>query len=424
MATVGGNLLQRTRCPYFSQRGACLQQARTWFRMWRAFRRESSGGLIRRKQVVRRDPRLGFGGGADGIGCRGRGLRSGLERGAFRCSISTGCPPRRRRRETNLAAGELITGIHVSNASRFAARSTYLKVRDRASFEFAVVSVAAVLRVENGMIVEAKLAAAGSRRCRGGLRAARRHSSAAHRIRKPSLPPAIWPSRTPGRSPTTASRSELLRMPSSAPCKPLEAGHEHRFRSSLRAALKVTGSAVFEAEVPAAGLLHAALVEAPISCGDVLSVDATHAARCRLRRDGSPRGSGSAAALSANRLDPGARHSLCRPARCAHCRKHIARGEVGGTRGQDRHAGTTGSDGAGASARPVISAGHGRTLPARADAGTPPRHWPKPTSSSAISTRLPSTTIIQWNACGGVLVGGRQGRCFTPRRRPSSARGR
>jgi len=49
--------------------------------------------------------------------------------------------------------------------------------------------------------------------------------------------------------------------------------------SALRyeAALKVTGSAVFEAEVSAAGLLHAALVEAPISCGDLLSVDATHA---------------------------------------------------------------------------------------------------------------------------------------------------
>ena len=43
------------------------------------------------------------------------------------------------------------------------------------------------------------------------------------------------------------------------------------------AALKVTGSAVYEAEVPAAGLLHAALVQAPISCGDVLSVDATRA---------------------------------------------------------------------------------------------------------------------------------------------------
>jgi xanthine dehydrogenase YagR molybdenum-binding subunit len=49
--------------------------------------------------------------------------------------------------------------------------------------------------------------------------------------------------------------------------------------SALRyeAALKVTGSAVYEAEVPAAGMLHAALVEASISCGDVLSVDATQA---------------------------------------------------------------------------------------------------------------------------------------------------
>jgi xanthine dehydrogenase YagR molybdenum-binding subunit len=49
--------------------------------------------------------------------------------------------------------------------------------------------------------------------------------------------------------------------------------------SALRyeAALKVTGSAVYEAEVPAVGLLHAALVEASISCGDVLSVDATQA---------------------------------------------------------------------------------------------------------------------------------------------------
>src|SRR5437868_13267607 len=43
------------------------------------------------------------------------------------------------------------------------------------------------------------------------------------------------------------------------------------------AAMKVTGSAVYEGEVPAAGLLHAALVQAPISCGDVLSIDATRA---------------------------------------------------------------------------------------------------------------------------------------------------
>lgn len=43
------------------------------------------------------------------------------------------------------------------------------------------------------------------------------------------------------------------------------------------AVLKVTGAAVFEAEVPAEGLLHAALVEAPIACGDVQSLDAIQA---------------------------------------------------------------------------------------------------------------------------------------------------
>jgi xanthine dehydrogenase YagR molybdenum-binding subunit len=49
--------------------------------------------------------------------------------------------------------------------------------------------------------------------------------------------------------------------------------------SALRyeATLKVTGSAIYEAEVPAPGMLHAALVAASISCGDVLSVDTTRA---------------------------------------------------------------------------------------------------------------------------------------------------
>ena len=40
------------------------------------------------------------------------------------------------------------------------------------------------------------------------------------------------------------------------------------------AALKVTGRAMFPAEAPAQGLLHAILVEAPVACGEVLSVDA------------------------------------------------------------------------------------------------------------------------------------------------------
>lgn len=45
----------------------------------------------------------------------------------------------------------------------------------------------------------------------------------------------------------------------------------------LEAALKVTGRALFPAEAPAEGLLHAVLVEAPIGCGEVVAVDGTRA---------------------------------------------------------------------------------------------------------------------------------------------------
>ena len=50
-------------------------------------------------------------------------------------------------------------------------------------------------------------------------------------------------------------------------------------RSPLRyeAELKVTGQAIYPAEVPAAGLLHAVLVPAAIACGKVLSLDMTEA---------------------------------------------------------------------------------------------------------------------------------------------------
>jgi len=59
-----------------------------------------------------------------------------------------------------LEPGELIVAVEVP-ASGAAARSHYLKVRDRASFEFALVSVAAGLEVEGGRIRAARLAAGG-----------------------------------------------------------------------------------------------------------------------------------------------------------------------------------------------------------------------------------------------------------------------
>lgn len=62
--------------------------------------------------------------------------------------------------ETVLAPGELITAIELP-ALPFAARSTYRKVRDRASYAFALVSVAAALELDGGTVQDVRLALGG-----------------------------------------------------------------------------------------------------------------------------------------------------------------------------------------------------------------------------------------------------------------------
>lgn len=63
-------------------------------------------------------------------------------------------------RDTNLKPDELITSVDVP-ALPFARRSMYQKVRDRASYAFALVSVAAALEIENGLIKQVRLALGG-----------------------------------------------------------------------------------------------------------------------------------------------------------------------------------------------------------------------------------------------------------------------
>ncbi len=62
--------------------------------------------------------------------------------------------------ETNLQPNELITAVDLP-AIPFATRSHYLKVRDRASYAFALVSVAAALEMEGGQIKSARIALGG-----------------------------------------------------------------------------------------------------------------------------------------------------------------------------------------------------------------------------------------------------------------------
>jgi xanthine dehydrogenase YagS FAD-binding subunit len=162
MATVGGNLLQRTRCPYF---------------------RNAAIGAY---PCNKREP---------GSGCAAIG---GLDRGQAVLGISDACtavspgdwpvaltamdatieiqgpagsrsvpiaefyrlPGETPQLEFSIEAGEIVTGISVpkTEAGR---RSTYLKVRDRESYAFALASAAVALAMDGDRVRQAHIALGG-----------------------------------------------------------------------------------------------------------------------------------------------------------------------------------------------------------------------------------------------------------------------
>jgi xanthine dehydrogenase YagS FAD-binding subunit len=62
--------------------------------------------------------------------------------------------------DTNLHPNEIVTAIELP-AKGFTANYSYLKIRDRLSYAFALVSIAAALELEGGTIREARLALGG-----------------------------------------------------------------------------------------------------------------------------------------------------------------------------------------------------------------------------------------------------------------------
>ena len=160
MATVGGNLLQRTRCAYFRNEALPCNKRVLASGCGAQDGENRHAALFGVSQAcVATHP--------SDLAVALAALDAEVEilgpAGTRRVSL-TGLyrlPGEAPQHDTTLAAGELITGVFIQNGVRFAPRSTYLKVRDRASFEFAVVSVAACLRLDAGMIVEARLAAGG-----------------------------------------------------------------------------------------------------------------------------------------------------------------------------------------------------------------------------------------------------------------------
>ena len=187
LATVGGNLLQRTRCAYFQdvtkpcnkrEPGIGLPGAR------RAHHRDLA--ILGHSRALRRHAPVGHGGRA-GRARRASSTSQGPRRRArrSRSPSCTGCPATSPQRDTVLAPGELITAVELPPLP-FAARSRYRKVRDRASYAFALVSVAAALDVADGVVRDVRIALGGV--AHKPWRAHARRGGAARRAGRPRQP--------------------------------------------------------------------------------------------------------------------------------------------------------------------------------------------------------------------------------------------
>jgi xanthine dehydrogenase YagS FAD-binding subunit len=160
MATVGGNMMQRTRCPYFYDTAMACNK------------REPGTGCSALQGYNRMHAI--FGASEQCIAVHPSDMCIALA--ALDASVVIAGPGGERRLpflnfhrlpgntpqlDNNLQRGELITAVEVPVVKGFAAKSLYTKIRDRASYAFALVSVAAALDIKGKTIQQARLAMGG-----------------------------------------------------------------------------------------------------------------------------------------------------------------------------------------------------------------------------------------------------------------------
>jgi xanthine dehydrogenase YagS FAD-binding subunit len=160
-ATVGGNLLQRTRCAYFYDVASACNK------------RDPGSGCDARGGENRLHAVIGWSESCIAthpsdfcvplvaldavVEIEGRAGRREIP-----LEIFHRLPGDAPERETMLDPGEMIVAVRLpAEAVRFAGHARYLKIRERTSYAFAVVSAAAALRVEDGTIAQARLALGG-----------------------------------------------------------------------------------------------------------------------------------------------------------------------------------------------------------------------------------------------------------------------
>ncbi|MGE0629153.1 MAG: xanthine dehydrogenase family protein subunit M [Hyphomicrobiaceae bacterium] len=159
LATIGGNLLQRVRCPYFRMLDAPCNK-RDPNTDCSAINGVNAGHAIlgTSEHCIATHPSdLAVALVALGATMRVEGPAGGR---MFPVEDLFRLPETTPHLEHNLKPGELIVDVRVPDG-RYARRARYLKVRDRSSYEFAVVSAAAALDIEGGIIREARIACGG-----------------------------------------------------------------------------------------------------------------------------------------------------------------------------------------------------------------------------------------------------------------------
>ena len=159
MASMGGNLLQRVRCPYFRMLDAACNK-RTPGSGCAAIEGVNAGHAILGTSdacVATHPSDVAVALVALDATMRVRGPHG--ER-SFPVEELFRLPGETPHLEHTLLPGELIVEIRVPGGAH-ARRARYLKVRDRASYEFALVSAAAALDIDGGVIREARIAVGG-----------------------------------------------------------------------------------------------------------------------------------------------------------------------------------------------------------------------------------------------------------------------
>ena len=160
-ATVGGNLLQRTRCAYFYDTASACNKRTP------ASGCDAQGGDTRLHAVLGWSEACIATHPSDFcvplvaldavVEIEGRTGRREVPLESFH--LLPGDAPEH---ESVLEPGELIIAVRLpGEAADFAAHARYLKVRERTSYAFAVVSAAAALRMQDERIVEARLSLGG-----------------------------------------------------------------------------------------------------------------------------------------------------------------------------------------------------------------------------------------------------------------------